>query len=109
MIYGLGHFGNVLCVGMLFRCNVHSEALSCCKKFGQKPVFACHMSNRYRMARTNLCERYCLCFRLLLNPRCVLSYFIPSACTAALIIQNNSHTTCHIISNWWPKYMQRVT
>jgi hypothetical protein len=35
MIYGLEHFGNVLCVDTLFRCNVHSEALSYCKKLAK--------------------------------------------------------------------------
>jgi len=35
MIYGLEHFGNALCVDMLFRCNMHSEALSCYKKLAK--------------------------------------------------------------------------
>lgn len=43
MLYGLEHSGNVLCVDMLFRRNMHSEALSCSKKLAKSQflLFTC--------------------------------------------------------------------
>jgi hypothetical protein len=58
------------------------------------------MSRLYRMGRTNLCERYLCVLLFVTEPaRGVISYFMSSTCSAALIMQNNSHATCHIISN----------
>lgn len=98
MLYGLEHSGNVLCVDMLFRCNMHSEALSCCKKLAKSQflLFTCPAGTEWPEQIYTIGIVY---FHLLLNPRSVLSYFMPSTCAAALIIQSNSHTTCHIISN----------